>query len=172
MRGPALVGRAEAVGAEVFIERLLYLHGLSIFDVARCQPVARPLIVPTRTRRTGMATKTATLSRRTTLLAGVGFALGAAAGRAFAQPAAEVKRGPENEAYWARMGVSLTGKTVLVTGSTDGLGKEVARQLGALGAFVIAHGRNQERGEEVVRTIKAAGGDAAFHRADLASLAD
>ena len=118
-----------------------------------------------------MISKTARLSRRTTLLAGVGFALGAGVGRAFAQPAAEDKRIPENEAYWARMGVSLAGKTVLVTGSTDGLGKEVARQLGALGAFVIVHGRNQERGEEVVRTIKAAGvGDAAFHRADLASL--
>jgi NAD(P)-dependent dehydrogenase (short-subunit alcohol dehydrogenase family) len=61
---------------------------------------------------------------------------------------------------------------VLVTGSTDGLGKEVARQLGALGAFVIVHGRNPERGADVVRTIKAAGGgDAAFHRADFASLA-
>ena len=118
-----------------------------------------------------MATNTATLSRRTTLLAGVGFALGATAGRAFAQPAAEDKRIPENETYWARMGVSLAGKTVLVTGSTDGLGKEVARQLGALGAFVIVHGRNQERGEEGVRAIKGAGvGDAAFHRADLASL--
>ena len=118
-----------------------------------------------------MITKTARLSRRTTLLAGVGFALGAGVGRAFAQPAAEDKRIPENEAYWARMGVSLAGKTVLVTGSTDGLGKEVARQLGALGAFVIVHGRNPERGEEVVRAIKAAGvGDARFHRADLASL--
>ena len=118
-----------------------------------------------------MATKTATLSRRTTLLAGVGLALGAATRRGFAQPAAEDKRIPENEAYWAGMGVSLAGKTVLVTGSTDGLGKEVARQLGALGAFVIVHGRNQERGQEVVRSIKAAGvGDAAFHRADLASL--
>jgi len=117
-----------------------------------------------------MLTKTATLSRRATLLAGVGLAFGAGIGRAFAQSAAE-KRTPENETYWARMGVSLHGKTVLVTGSTDGLGKEVARQLGALGAFVIVHGRNQERGEEVVRTIKAAGvGDAAFHRADLASL--
>ncbi|HET7925091.1 MAG TPA: SDR family NAD(P)-dependent oxidoreductase, partial [Rhodanobacteraceae bacterium] len=118
-----------------------------------------------------MTTKTAALSRRTTLLAGVGFALGAAAGRVLAQPA-EDKRIPENETYWARLGVSLKGKTVLVTGSTDGLGKEVARQLGALGAFVIVHGRNRERGEEVVRTIKAAGGDAAFHGADLASLDD
>jgi NAD(P)-dependent dehydrogenase (short-subunit alcohol dehydrogenase family) len=117
-----------------------------------------------------MATKTAALSRRTTLLAGVGLALGAAGGRAFAQSATD-RRVPENETYWARMGVALQGKTVLVTGSTDGLGKEVARQLGALGAFVIVHGRNQERGEDVVRMIRTAGaGDAAFHRADLASL--
>ena len=93
-----------------------------------------------------MLTKTATLSRRATLLAGVGLAFGAGIGRAFAQSAAE-KRTPENETYWARMGVSLKGKTVLVTGSTDGLGREVARQLGALGAFVIVHGRNHERGE-------------------------
>jgi NAD(P)-dependent dehydrogenase (short-subunit alcohol dehydrogenase family) len=119
-----------------------------------------------------MLTKTATLSRRATLLAGVGLALGGGVGRALAQPAAE-RRAPENETRWARMGVSLQGKTVLVTGSTDGLGKEVARQLGALGAFVIVHGRNQERGAEVVHMIKAAGvGDAAFHRADLASLSE
>ena len=119
-----------------------------------------------------MISKTARLSRRTTLLAGVGLALGAGVGRAFAQPAAEDKRIPENETYWAGMGVSLAGKIALVTGSTDGLGKEVARQLGALGAFVIVHGRNQERGEQVVHTIKAAGGAAAFHRADLASLSE
>jgi NAD(P)-dependent dehydrogenase (short-subunit alcohol dehydrogenase family) len=118
-----------------------------------------------------MLTRNATLSRRTTLLAGVGFVLSTATSRVFAQQGSE-KRTPENETYWARMGVTLRGKTVLVTGSTDGLGKEVARQLGALGAFVIVHGRNAERGEEVVRAIKAAGAaDAAFHRADLASLA-
>jgi NAD(P)-dependent dehydrogenase (short-subunit alcohol dehydrogenase family) len=117
-----------------------------------------------------MLTKIATLSRRTALLTGVGFALGTVGGRVFGQEAAD-KRIPENEKYWAGMGVSLQGKTALVTGSTDGLGREVARQLGALGAFVIVHGRNQERGEEVVHTIKAAGvGDAAFYRADLASL--
>jgi NAD(P)-dependent dehydrogenase (short-subunit alcohol dehydrogenase family) len=70
------------------------------------------------------------------------------------------------------MGVSLRGKTALVTGSTDGLGREVARQLAALGAFVIVHGRNEQRGNEVVSSIRAAGdGDAAFHRADFASLA-
>ena len=118
-----------------------------------------------------MTTNLPTLSRRTTLLAGVGLALGAAGSRVLGQ-AAGAQRVPENESYWAELGVSLSGKTALVTGSTDGLGKEVARQLGALGAFVIVHGRNSERGEEVVRAIRAAGhGSAAFHRADLASLA-
>jgi NAD(P)-dependent dehydrogenase (short-subunit alcohol dehydrogenase family) len=109
-------------------------------------------------------------SRRTTLLGGVGLALGAGFLPAAAQPPSP-QRTPESEARWARMGVTLTGKTALVTGSTDGLGKEVARQLGALGALVIVHGRNQERGEEVARAIRAAGGEAVFYRADLASLA-
>lgn len=114
---------------------------------------------------------TTRFSRRTTLIAGVGFALGTTALPGNAQPPAE-RRTPENETRWARMGVGLTGKTALVTGSTDGLGKEVARQLGALGAVVIVHGRNQERGDEVVRSIKSAGtGDAVFYRADLGSLA-
>ena len=100
---------------------------------------------------------TTRFSRRTTLIAGVGFALGATAlpgNRATACTSGEHQR---TKTRWARMGVGLTGKTALVTGSTDGLGKEVARQLGALGALVIVHGRNQERGDEVVRSIKSAG---------------
>ncbi len=113
---------------------------------------------------------TMTLSRRTTLLAGLGLAFGAATLPAAAQPPAPA-RTPENEARWSRMGVTLRGKAALITGSTDGLGKEVARQLGALGALVIVHGRNQERGEEVVRAIQAAGGEAVFYRADFGSLA-
>ncbi len=115
---------------------------------------------------------TTQFSRRTTLIAGVGLALGTTALPGNAQPPAEQRRTPEDETRWARMGVALTGKTALVTGSTDGLGKEVARQLGALGALVIVHGRNQERGDEVVRSIKSTGkGDAVFYRADLGSLA-
>lgn len=65
---------------------------------------------------------------------------------------------------------SLVGKTVLVTGSTDGLGREVATRLGLLGAHVLVHGRNTERGEEVVEAINAGPGTAAFYRADLGSL--
>ena len=62
-------------------------------------------------------------------------------------------------------------KVVLITGSTDGLGREVATRVAASGAHVIIHGRNQERGAEVVRTIEAGGGSARFYAADFADLA-
>lgn len=64
----------------------------------------------------------------------------------------------------------MTGKTVLVTGSTDGMGREVAQRLGALGAHVLVHGRNAERGAEVVKAINAGPGSAQFYRADFGSL--
>lgn len=65
----------------------------------------------------------------------------------------------------------MQGKVVLITGSTDGLGREVARRVAALGADVIVHGRNQERGQAVVDEIAAAGrGRARFYAADFASL--
>jgi NAD(P)-dependent dehydrogenase (short-subunit alcohol dehydrogenase family) len=67
---------------------------------------------------------------------------------------------------------NLRGRTALVTGSTDGLGREVAMRLAGLGAAVIVHGRNRERGEETVRAIEAAGSEAVFYRADLGSLAE
>ena len=51
----------------------------------------------------------------------------------------------------------LKGKVVMVTGSTDGLGREVAVRSAALGATVIVHGRNQERGKAVVSEITKAG---------------
>ena len=64
-------------------------------------------------------------------------------------------------------------KVILITGSTDGLGREVALRLGATGAHVIVHGRNRERGMAVVDEITKGGkGSAAFFPADLASLAN
>ncbi len=68
--------------------------------------------------------------------------------------------------------VRLDGQVALVTGSTSGLGHEVALRLAAMGATVIVHGRDEQRGREVVDEITAAGGEAAFYRADLASLAE
>ena len=72
----------------------------------------------------------------------------------------------------AREGESMKGQVVLVTGSTDGLGREVARRVAAAGAHVIVHGRNTERGTALVQEIAKQGkGSARFYAADLASLA-
>src|SRR6185295_10083946 len=50
---------------------------------------------------------------------------------------------------------------------------EVARAVGSLGARVIVHGRNRERGEAVVQEITREGkGSAKFYAADFASLAE
>lgn len=65
----------------------------------------------------------------------------------------------------------LTGKVILVTGSTDGLGRDVARRLAAAGALVLVTGRSAERGDSLVDEITRSGkGSARFYRADLASL--
>ena len=65
---------------------------------------------------------------------------------------------------------NLTGKAALVTGSTDGVGRLVARKLGQAGARVLVHGRDAERGARVVAEIEASGGAATFLAADLSSL--
>ena len=69
--------------------------------------------------------------------------------------------------------MTLDGKTILITGSTDGVGRVVAKRLAAAGARVLVHGRDLERGRSLVAEIEAGGrGEADFLRADLASLAE
>jgi NAD(P)-dependent dehydrogenase (short-subunit alcohol dehydrogenase family) len=66
----------------------------------------------------------------------------------------------------------LNGKTALITGSTDGVGRMVAERLGASGWRILVHGRDRERGQQVVAQIEKTGGAAEFLRADLSSLAE
>jgi NAD(P)-dependent dehydrogenase (short-subunit alcohol dehydrogenase family) len=55
----------------------------------------------------------------------------------------------------------------LITGATSGIGRAVALRLGRDGFAVVVHGRDAERGAEVVEAIEAQGGRARFVAADL-----
>jgi NAD(P)-dependent dehydrogenase (short-subunit alcohol dehydrogenase family) len=69
--------------------------------------------------------------------------------------------------------MNVAGKTVLITGSTDGVGRYVALQLAAQGANLLIHGRDAGRAKDVVDQIARGGkGKATFYQADLSSLAD
>ena len=68
--------------------------------------------------------------------------------------------------------MEMDGKTVLVTGSTDGVGRYVAAKLAAAGAKVLIHGRDGGRGRALADEIRGEGhGEAVFYQADLSSLA-
>jgi retinol dehydrogenase 14 len=63
-------------------------------------------------------------------------------------------------------------KTILVTGSTDGIGRETARQLGAAGARVLVHGRTRAKAERAAAALRDESGRDAFEpvAGDFASL--
>lgn len=63
----------------------------------------------------------------------------------------------------------LEGKRIVVTGATRGLGRGFALALGAAGARLVVNGTNAALAEEVVETIRAAGGTA---EAVVGSVAD
>ncbi|XP_071947233.1 polyprenol dehydrogenase-like isoform X2 [Antedon mediterranea] len=48
----------------------------------------------------------------------------------------------------------MEGRVYMITGSTDGIGKHTALQLAHAGATVLIHGRNKQRGEDVIKQIK------------------
>jgi NAD(P)-dependent dehydrogenase (short-subunit alcohol dehydrogenase family) len=65
-------------------------------------------------------------------------------------------------------------KTILVTGSTDGIGLETAKMLVSLGNHVLLHGRNPSKLEEAEKTLSAlpGGGHVESYLADLSRMAD
>jgi NAD(P)-dependent dehydrogenase (short-subunit alcohol dehydrogenase family) len=58
-------------------------------------------------------------------------------------------------------------KIAAVTGGSGGIGRAIAIRLGAAGAMVTVAARNEEGGRDTVAQIEAAGGTAAFTRADV-----
>lgn len=68
----------------------------------------------------------------------------------------------------------MKGKTCLITGATDGIGRATARELARKGAHVIIVGRSRAKGERVVDSLRAeaAGGPVEFELADLSDQAE
>ena len=66
------------------------------------------------------------------------------------------------------------GKTVLITGSTDGIGLETARMLVSQGHTVLLHGRNPAKLEDVEKELAAlpGAGQIESYVADLSNMAD
>jgi len=66
----------------------------------------------------------------------------------------------------------MKGKHILITGATDGIGKQTAIELAAEGASVIIHGRNAEKAQNVMSEIRKStgNGSAIYVDADLSSL--
>jgi 3-oxoacyl-[acyl-carrier protein] reductase len=64
--------------------------------------------------------------------------------------------------------LSLENRVALVTGASRGLGRAIALELASRGAAVaVNYNRSVEAAEQVVKDIKAAGGQAAAHQADV-----
>ena len=75
---------------------------------------------------------------------------------------------------WEEIDESLTGRTVIVTGATSGLGKAAALELARLGADLILVGRNPEKAERVRAEITADSGSdrVRLEIADLSLMAE
>jgi NAD(P)-dependent dehydrogenase (short-subunit alcohol dehydrogenase family) len=61
----------------------------------------------------------------------------------------------------------LNGKSVIVTGSTSGMGRATALLFAREGARVVASGRDHDRGRALVEEIAAGGGDGRFVAGDV-----
>jgi NAD(P)-dependent dehydrogenase (short-subunit alcohol dehydrogenase family) len=69
-----------------------------------------------------------------------------------------------------RRDIDLTGKRILVTGASSGIGEAGARKLAAAGAKVIVVARRRDLLDAVVADVTAAGGDATAIDCDLSDL--
>ena len=67
------------------------------------------------------------------------------------------------------MDLQLNGKRALVTGSTSGIGEQIAKTLAREGVQVVVHGRRKAEADRVVQEITAAGGVAMAAIGDLGS---
>ncbi|OKH67842.1 short-chain dehydrogenase [Mycobacterium sp. SWH-M3] len=79
-------------------------------------------------------------------------------------------RPPLTERLQARGDIALTGKRILLTGASSGIGEAAAEKFAARGARVVAVARRQELLDDLVERISHAGGDARARAVDLSDL--
>src|SRR3954466_3474116 len=74
---------------------------------------------------------------------------------------------PSHRSQPDRLRDAVSGRTVLVTGASFGIGEATARNLAAAGATMLLAARSEDKLDELVRGINAAGGHAVSYPADL-----
>ena len=68
--------------------------------------------------------------------------------------------------------MEISGKVAVVTGAAAGIGRAIAKRLGAEGASVVVADVDEEWGREAVAEIEGSGGRARFVKADVSSEED
>ena len=66
--------------------------------------------------------------------------------------------------------MKLKDKVAVVTGSTSGMGKAIAKLFCSEGASVVVSGRNRERGREIIEDLTDSGHKAVFVEGDVGTL--